>query len=480
MTSLFGILDVAHRGLGVASLGLRTTGHNIANVNTPGFSRQSQVRATAYPVPSDIGNMGTGVQQLTIERITDPFIQAQLLRQGSSLGAADSQSRILSHIEEILNEQDGEGLGAALNQFYDAFADLSTATTPGAPVEREAVRSTTTALIDTIQRLDAQLRQEQADADSGIRAMVPEINRLTEQINQLNEEIVAMEVNAPANDLRDRMELLTRDLAEIVDVNTFTDGQGRMVVSLSNGLPLVEGGQARQLVAVSDPTNPFDPTFAQVRYRDGANDIDVTGEIGGGRLGGLLRGRDTLIPGAIRSLDTIAYNLATSVNSVHQAGTGLAGTTGDFFATPAAVEDAAQNLALEAVIQSNTDAIAAGLSSAPGDNQNALALAALRDTPAALFLPGDPPGPATGPQRSILDHATALVTDVGQQSRTFETSRAQQQRVLETLQTRRDEVSGVSIDEEVTRLVELQAAFQANARVVSVLDRLLGDVIDLL
>lgn len=480
MASLFGILDVAHRGLSVASLGLRTTGHNIANVDTPGFSRQSQVRATAYPVPSGIGNLGMGVEQLSIERITDPFIQAQLLRQGSALGAADSQARILSHIEETLNEQDGEGLTAALNQFYDSFHDLATTTTPGAPVEREAVRSTATALIDTVRRLDGQLRQQQSDADEGIRAMVPEVNRLTQQINQLNEEIVRMEVNAPANDLRDRMELLIRDLSEIVDVNTFHDGQGRLVVTLSNGLPLVEGGNARQLEAVTDPTNPFDPTHASLRYRDGANDIDVTADIGAGRLGGLLRGRDTLIPAAIRSLDTIAYNLATSLNAVHRNGVGLGGATNDFFATPVAVEDAAQNLALDAAIANSTDAIAAGLTSAPGDNENALELAALRDAQSALFLPGDPPGPASGPSRSILDHATSLVTDVGQQARTFETSRAQQQRVLDTLESRREEISGVSIDEEVTRLVELQAAFQANARVVSVLDRLLGDVIELI
>ncbi len=480
MASLFGILDVAHRGLSVASLGLRTTGHNIANVDTPGFSRQNPIRTTGHPVPSPNGNLGGGVEQLTVQRITDPFIQAQLLRQGSSLGAADSQARILSQIEEVLNEQDGEGLTNALNQFYDAFQDLSTATTPGAPVEREALRSTSTALVDTLQRLDGQLRQQQADADSGVRAMIPEINRLSVQINQLNEEIVKLEINDPANDLRDQMELHIRELAEIVDVNTFTDGQGRTVVSLTNGLPLVEGGRARELVAVTDPSNPFDPTFAEVRYRDNTNDINVTGEIGGGRLGGLLRGRDTLIPAAIRSLDTIAYNLASSVNTVHQAGTGLDGTTGNFFASPAAVEDAAQNLSLETAIVNNADAIAAGLTTAPGDNENALALAALRDTPSTLFLPGDPPGPASGPSRSVLDHATSLVSDVGQQSRTFESSRAQQQRVLQTLESRRDEVSGVSVDEEVTRLVELQAAFQANARVVSVLDRLLGDVIDLL
>ncbi|MGI9591016.1 MAG: flagellar basal body rod C-terminal domain-containing protein, partial [Myxococcota bacterium] len=125
-------------------------------------------------------------------------------------------------------------------------------------------------------------------------------------------------------------------------------------------------------------------------------------------------------------------------------------------------------------------AIAAGLTAAPGDNQNALALASLRYTPSPLFLPGDPPGPPSGPPRTLLEHAAAVVTDVGQQARTLDASRSQQLRIMENLETRRDEVSGVSIDEEVTRLIELQAAFQANARIVTVIDRLLADVIELI
>lgn len=480
MASLFGIMDVAHRGLSVATMGLRTTGHNISNVNTPGFSRQRQVTAASFPIAQNGSLFGSGVDQLTIERITDPFIQRQLMRQGSSFGAADAQAEALARIEETLNEQDGPGLTAALGELYDAFSDLSAASTPGAPIEREAVRSAASAAVDTLHRLDGQLRQQQSDANAGIVALVPEVNRLVQQIHQLNEEIARTEINTPANDHRDQMELLVRDLSDLVDVNTFPDRAGRVTVTLTNGLPLVEGGFARQLVTVQDPAHPFDPSFAQIRYRDGANDIDVTSDIGAGRLGGLLRARDTLIPAAIRSLDTVSYNLAAEVNRIHNLGVGLDGSTGDFFLALPAVEDAARDIALDPAILASTDAIAAGLTSAPGDNQNALALAAMRDTPAALFLPGDPPGPASGPARTLLDHAAAIVTDVGQQARTLEGSRSQQQRILEGLESRRDEVSGVSVDEEMTRLIELQAAFQANARVVTVLDRLLNDVIELI
>jgi flagellar hook-associated protein 1 FlgK len=480
MASLFGVLDIASRGLFAAERGIQTAGHNIANAGTPGYSVQRQALAATHPLPHPSGHLGTGVEQITIERVHDVFIQEQLLRQGGSFGAIDTQANSLSLIEEVLNEQDSEGITAALSHLYEGFSDLAAASTPGAPVERAEVRSAAQSLTDTMHALDRQLRDLQRSADTAISALLPEVNEFAARIQELNEEIVRTETIAPANDLRDQRDLLVRQLSNLVDVKTYEEDSGAVVVALSNGLPLVEGGFARTLEAQADLTNPFDPTFLQVRYRDGSNDIDVTAEIGAGQVGGLLRARDTLYPSAIRSLDTLAYNLAVSVNGVHNLGVGLDGTVGDFFAAPAAVENAARDLALDANILSRSDAIAAGLTTAPSDNQNALALAALRDAAAPIFLPGDPPGPASGPTRTVLEHVSSIVADIGQQARTMSLARDQQARVLETLENRRDQVSGVSIDEEVTQLIRLQAAFQANSRVISVVNGLLQDIIDIL
>ncbi|MEM7409216.1 MAG: flagellar hook-associated protein FlgK [Myxococcota bacterium] len=481
MSSLFGILGVAERGMSVTSLGIRTAGHNIANVNTEGFSQQRQVTAPGFPINTDAGPLGTGVEQLTIERITDFFVQRQLMREGSRLGANDTQTQALREIETILDEQSGPGLSAALSSFYDSFDDLANATTPGAPVERAAVVTAGQALVDQFGSLDAQLRDVMVGLDNGIANAVPAINELTARIAELNEQIVATEVRAPANDLRDMRELAMRQLSELVDVQSYENDDGAVAVTLSNGAALVEGTSAKTLVTTGSPGNPFNPGFASVAVQDGGNLFDVTADIGSGRLGGLLRSRDTLVPAAIRSLDTLAYNLANSVNTVHQGGVGLDASTGnDFFTAPAAVEDAAANLALDATILASTDAIAAGTTSQSLDNRNAQTLAELRGQRSALFLPGDPPGPASGPSRSILEHAGAVISDIGQQSRTQQLSFDQQTRILEGLQSRRDSVSGVSIDEETTRLIELQAAFQANARVVSVVDTLMQDVLGLI
>ncbi len=480
MSGIFSTIDTATRALGVVQRGIGVTGHNIANVETPGYSRQRQVLSAEIPSATAIGVRGLGVRQLTIERVTDAFIQNQLMRQSSSLGASEAQASGLAALEQILNEQQGEGISAALNDFYDALSDLSTSPTPGAPSERQAVLSAAQRVIDNLSSADTRVRSLMRSTDSSIEVSVENVNRITAEIHELNHAIMEQEVVAPANDLRDRRELLLQELAREVDIQTNENDSGVIGVSLAGGPSLVTEGSVRQLNAVPDPTNPFDPTLVRIEHVSGAVVTDVTADIGGGNIGGLLRLRDNSLASAVRALDTLAYNLGESVNAVHQTGLGLDGLAGDFFAPLANVEDAARNLALDARVAGNPDGIAAGLTSASLDNEVALQLAALRDTPAAIFLPGDPPGPATGPTRSLLDHAAAIVADVGQQTRTLQSAAAQQTLLMDNLENRRAEVSGVSLDEETTNLIRLQAAFQANARVVSVAQQLLDDLVSII
>jgi flagellar hook-associated protein 1 FlgK len=144
------------------------------------------------------------------------------------------------------------------------------------------------------------------------------------------------------------------------------------------------------------------------------------------------------------------------------------------------VVDAARDLALSAAVAASPDAIAAGPTGQAGDNRTAQAIAQLRSARAPLHVLGDALGSPSGPSRSVLDQLATVVTDIGVQARSATSNRAQLERVMETLENRRDEVSGVSLDEEVTRLVELQAAFQANSRVISMVGDLLGELVDVL
>jgi len=486
VSGLFGILETATRGALVSQQGIAVTGHNISNVNNPDYSRQRQVLEAERPMIRQEGALGLGVRQLTIERITDDFLLRALVEENTSKGSVDVQADALAQIEEIWNEQSGRGLTEALSDFYNGFEELAASTDPTGATERELVLSRSQALVDQVHRMDAQLRDQQHAADRTIQGVLDEINAISQRIFDLNKEIVATEVQTPANDLRDARDAALRDLARLVDVQSFEQAEGDIVVMMrSNGLPLVEGESARRLVGRADPSNPFDPTFSNVHFDDGSSFLDVTADIGGGELGGVLAVRDQILPGAIRALDTIAYNLVQTVNVQHQAGFDLSGAAGgDFFTNivPGGVADAARNLSLDGALDADGVAAAGAAPGDPGDRRNAQALSDLRSVAQALYLPGDPapPGAATGPARSLLAHTAATVADVGQQSLTLNEARAQQDRVLETLENRRDAVSGVSLDEEVVSLVRLQAAFQANARVIASVQQMLDELVSLL
>lgn len=480
MSGLFGTLDVATRGLLVTQNGVRVTSHNTANVETPGFTRQRQVLAAGAPVNFQNGAVGTGVEQLSITRISDDLLFRQLVSADSRASALDVEASALDRVEEVLNEQQSDGLGARIGALYDAFGDLASATAPGAPVERESLRTAAVSLIDSFEATDSRFREIMSDANRSAVATLDVINGISREIAGLNEAIVRDEATAPANDLRDRRDALVRELAGNVEVSTFEQDNGSLVVMVANGLALVDGGTARTLTAVADPTNAFDPSFSRIVFDAGATQVDVTAEIGGGALGGQLEVRDNLVPDAIRELDVLAFNLAAQVNGVHSGGSGLDGTIGNFFQVPAAVDGTAGSLALDPNIAASADAIAAGFTTDPGDNRNALLLAELRTAPTALFLPGDPPGVPSGPTRTVLDQHAFLVARTGETTRVTRGAQTSQARVLGELEQRRDSISGVSLDEEMIRLTRLEAAFQANARVITAVDGLLDTVLQLL
>ncbi len=480
MSGLYGALNVAKSGLAVTSLGVRTASHNIANVNTPNYSRQRQVIVAEVPSETSGGFIGTGVRQAAVFRDGDPFIQEQLLRNGGQLGASGAQANALTQIEQLVGDTSTNGLGATLNEFYDAWSDLASSVSPGAPLERASVKATSQALVAKLNELDGHLRDQMRDVDQQIQAHLPRVNDLLQEIKSLNEEVARLELSSPANDLRDQRDGLLRELGSYLDIDVRETGSGRVDVTLRNGIPLVTDGLARTLFAAPDTAHPIDPRFVRIFVQDGLASSDITPLIGSGQIGGLLRARDVTIAGALRSLDVLAFNAASTVNAVHATGVGANGAVGDFFAQPAQVEDAAREIDLSAAILASADAIAAGPTGAESDNRTAQTIAALRGARAPLHVLGDALGAPSGPARSVLDQFGAVVTDIGVQARSAASQRSQLEHVMETLENRRDEVAGVSLDEEVTRLVELQAAFQANSRVIAMVGDLLGELVDIL
>jgi len=496
MAGLFDTLGTAQRGLSVVQSGLATTGHNIANADTPGYSRQRSVIEASLPQGTGAGSIGTGVEQISVERVIDRFVAERLVRETSRQATLDTEASIYRQIEAVVNSQEGGGLAGDLTSFFDALQDLSNASDPGQSAARTQLFSAAESVVDSIQRYDSQLRGFQRGIDQGISGVLAEVNAISAEIASLNQKIAAAEVAAPANDLRDKRDQLVLSLAEKVDITLVSDNQGMLSVRISGGLPLVEKDIAFELQAVVDPANPnaFDGSFSQVYYNGAGSFFDATSLIRGGELGGLIEARDGILAGAIRELDAFAYTLADRFNTIHRGGLGLVdGNDHDFFADlsgQTSVDDSARNFALSVDIDpsqggsllhiaagSVPNPVTGGPEAAPGDTSWWVErLNVLRTGTGATYLAGDVPGTPTGTAASVVGTLTKWIGDIGQGARSAERSLAQQDSVLGAVRDRRDEVSGVSIDEEVAELVKLQASFQANAKVLSTISAMLDDL----
>jgi flagellar hook-associated protein 1 FlgK len=231
----------------------------------------------------------------------------------------------------------------------------------------------------------------------------------------------------------------------------------------------------------------------QVHYNGAGSSFDATALLRGGELGGLIEARDSILGGAIRELDAFAYSVAESFNAVHRGGLGLVdGAAHDFFADltgQPSVNDAARNFGLSADIDPSqggtirhiaagaaANPVTGGPEAAPGDTGWVEELKNLRGASVPTYLAGDVPGTPTGSPTSMVSSLGRWIGDIGQGARSAERSLAQQDSVLAAVRNRRDEVSGVSIDEEVAELVKLQASFQANAKVLSTISTMLDDL----
>lgn len=504
MAGLTDALNTANSGLQTAQRGLATAGNNIANVNTPGYTRQRAVLETRAPTVDSSGSIGNGVDQVSVERILDRFVGKRLVSETSRQAELDTQASVLRELENVVNEQVAGGVDAALTDFYGTLESLSSSATPGQPGERSDAFASAQNLVDTVGRYDSQLRGIQQEVDREITSVLPEINDLTRNIAQLNNEILEAERQAPANDLRDRQEQLILDLSQKIDITTRVDDSGMTSIRITGGAPLVETGLSNDLIAAVVPSspNPFDGTFSQVYYSGVGGTFDVTSQIKGGELGALVEARDEVIGGAIRDLDALAYTVAESFNERHQEGFGLVdGTQRDFFVisgSGGSTDDAAGNFGISAEIDpsqgGSLENIAVGAISvggggaAAGDtgigdptdpNRGGVAwLKELQRDSVQQYAAGDLVGARTGSTQTISSAFSDFGAAIGQEAASTSRQLAQQESILSSLQDRRDSVSGVSIDEEVSDLVRLQTSFQANARVVSTVRALFQSLLD--
>ncbi|MDR7434388.1 MAG: flagellar hook-associated protein FlgK [Armatimonadota bacterium] len=461
MTSAFFGLDIIRRALAAQKLALDVTAHNIANANTPGFSRQEAVQATTPPYtipalnrPAAPGQLGTGVQIAQIRRLRDQFIDAQIRQEGQSAAKWKAIRDALSQVEVIFNEPSDQGLSMVFSRFWNAWQEVARA--PETIAVRASLREQAVTLAGAIRHTYEQLKQLRDQVDYSVSIKVDQINTLARQIFDLNRQISNIEaMGDQANDLRDQRDLLMEELTKIADVTLSETSTGKLLVFLQ-GRPLVGEVKVAELAAVPDPMNG---NLRAVQWADTGQPVAFNN----GEIAALLEIRDMTIPAYQRELDAIAQALMTNVNAQHRAGFDLNGASGgDFF-----VGAGASDIDVDASIKGDLTRIAASASGAPGDGRNALSIAQLQF---AKVLNG---GTAT-----IDDVYRGLISQLGVSAQEAKRLQENQDLLVEQLTLRREAISGVNIDEEVTNMIRYQHAFEAASRLARAYDEILDTLIN--
>ena len=326
MAGLFDGLEMGKRALATHQLSLNTVGHNISNVNTPGFTRQRVNITTTYPQEHPAGHVGTGVQAMDIIQIRDLFLNRQFRENSKALGQWTSMEKTLTQVESIFTEPNDNSLSDLLDQFWTSWSDL--ANNPESMAARAALVEHTNLLTSGFNRLYRQLSDLQKSVDNDVVMTVQKVNDMSEEIASLNQQIARAELGGQkANDLRDKRDLLIDELSQYVDINSVEQKNNTATVYIGS-LAIVDGVTAFRIG--TKKTVSGDTTTSAIVWEGTTKEIkNLNGE-----LLGLVQTRDEVLPGYMSKLDEMAQALISSVNALHQTGFGLDGSTGLNFFDP--------------------------------------------------------------------------------------------------------------------------------------------------
>jgi len=461
--SLLNLLNIGKSAIFASQAAIGVASHNIANVNTPGYTRQEAILRTATPiVPVPGGYLGMGVNVSSIERRYDRFITGQLLGQEQSYGKSSVMDQVLGQVEQVFNDTGGAGLSDSLNAFFNAWRTLSA--TPEDTAKRAVLISDANALVSTMKQMESGMLGTIKEMNGEIADVAGRVNSIATDIARLNAQIVQIESGgggAKANDLRDARDGLVTELSGLAEIGTLEDKYGSLTVTLGMR-NLVERETVNRLTTSPDAAGGI---------RLSLDGVDVTSRITRGRLGGLFASREAVASGPLADLRHLAAALTNEMNLLHRAGVGLDGSTGNDFFTPLSPPltdaDAISNLGV-AVSDPRKIAAASAASALPGDNTNALRIAGLAEASVASL------GNAT-----FSGYYGGIVADVGKLARNASDLNRFDGNLRSELQNRRESASGVSLDEEAMNLIAFQRAYEAGAKIIQITDELLQTVLQL-
>ncbi len=451
--SLTGSISIALRGLTAQQIALETTTNNIANANTPGYTRRRANMEEDSPTFNGSVMVPRGVNVSGIESLRDRVLELRIQQETQQQSGTESYIQSMSEVESLFSNT-SSGLDSKMNALFNSLERLSTQ--PSDTSLRQSVMIASSNLASGFREIAQKLRSIQSNLDLSTKQSVGSINELLEQIASASVEVAARQsIGQDTGAAEDQRTALLKKLSEQMDVSVVQTENG-ISVTAANGAPLVVGQKTFPLKTALDSASGTTHVFA--------GDDDITSNITGGLLGGTLRARDQSVRKLISDIDSLAEGVSSAFNAAHKLGfdaNGVAGT--DLFTTGATTKGAAASMRL---LLTDGSQIAASSDGTKGSNGNIVKLLAVRDT-------------AVVGQEKPLDCYGRISFDVGSSIANAKSEAVASSLMLQQLDDQRGAISGVSMDEEAANLIRFQRAYEASARVISVVNDLLETAVNL-
>ncbi|MDF1543640.1 MAG: flagellar hook-associated protein FlgK [bacterium] len=456
MPGLFQGLEIGKRALLSSQVVLQTIGHNVANVNTPGYSRQRVNINTTYPEMSAHGPIGSGVSVRDVRQVRDLFLGSQYRRENKSLGQWSYKEKVMGQVEALFNEPSDNTLSDQLNDFWNSWSALATDNTGAS---RKALITSAVQLTNGFHQLAGELQTLRDSIDRDMVNITESVNGKAREVARLNKMISMQEAGGDrANDLRDARDLLVDEMSEFVDINTVEDERGNMIVYVG-AMTIVDGPDSLPIEARSENKSGV---LTHKLVWEGSS-VEITNL--NGQLKGLVDARDEVIPRYLNELHTLSNTIAREVNAMHRTGYGVNDSTGvDFFETD---NTDAFNISVNRDLLADSNLVAAAVASgSPADNRLAVAISELQDK--KVFF---------GNSSTMSDYYNSMVSNLGVESNEAMSFSANYELLVNQVNNSKMAVEGVSIDEEMANMVKFQHAYDAAARVITTMDQALDTII---
>jgi flagellar hook-associated protein 1 FlgK len=463
INAAFGIMSGA---LEADQQALNVVANNVANANTPGYTVENPDWQQNQALTIGGVSYGQGVTETGATSQRDRVLDERLDQQQQLASASGSRLTALNTLQALFTPDSGSStskagdIGSDITSFFDSFSSLEANPTDNAL--RQNVLSTASMLAGDISNAAASLNSQRAALDQETAGVANQVNALTGAIAQLNQQIMTVSPNADAGTLEDQRQQDLSQLSQLIGINQITTENNGLAITTTSGQLLLSEGTSYQLTTgmVNGVTDFF------------LGSADVTSQLalGGGSLGGDLTARDGDIPDALNSLDQLAYNISTSINTQNNAGITLDGVSGsavnplDIFSQPAVAAGSAA--AMSVVMTNPNDVATAGAGDGTGGNSNAVAMASMANR-----------GIVNG--QTPTNFYSNFVTTLGSTVSTVQTENTAQNASVTQLQTQNDALSGVNLNDEASAMTTLERSYQAASQVFAMLNTIMASALNL-